>query len=39
LINSPTSFHMAPHREWFCECKMYNGGDVFLEDDSTIPKS
>jgi hypothetical protein len=26
---------MTPHREWFCEYEMYNGGNVFLGDDST----
>lgn len=26
---------MTPHREWFCEYEKYNGGDVFLRDDST----
>jgi hypothetical protein len=35
LINSGASFHMTPHREWFCEYEKYNGGDVFLGDDST----
>jgi hypothetical protein len=35
LIDSGVSFHMTPHREWFCEYEKYNGGDVFLRDDST----
>jgi hypothetical protein len=26
---------MTPHKEWFCEYEKYNGGDVFLGDDST----
>jgi hypothetical protein len=26
LINSGASFHMTPHREWFCEYEKYNGG-------------
>jgi hypothetical protein len=26
---------MTPHREWFCEYEKYEGGDVFLGDDST----
>jgi hypothetical protein len=26
---------MTPHREWFCEYEKYDGGDVFLGDDST----
>jgi hypothetical protein len=35
LINSVVSYHMNPHREWFCEYEKYDGGDVFLGDDST----
>jgi hypothetical protein len=26
---------MTPHREWFNEYKNYDGGEVFLGDDST----
>jgi hypothetical protein len=26
---------MNPHREWFCEYERYDGGNVFLGDDST----
>jgi hypothetical protein len=26
---------MNPHREWFSEYEKYDGGDVFLGDDST----
>ena len=26
---------MNPHKEWFSEYEKYNGGDVFLGDDST----
>ena len=26
---------MTPHREWFFEYEKYDGGDVFLGDDST----
>eukprot|EP00253_Pinus_taeda_P034618 PITA_34618 len=33
LIDSGASFHFTPHREWFCEYKKYEGGDVFLGDD------
>jgi hypothetical protein len=29
------SFHMNPHREWLCEYERYDGGNVFLGDDST----
>jgi hypothetical protein len=25
---------MTPHGEWFCEYERYDGGDVFLVDDS-----
>jgi hypothetical protein len=35
LIDSGVSCHMTPHREWFCEYEKYDGGDVFLGDDST----
>jgi hypothetical protein len=34
LIESSTSFHMNPHREWFCEYEKYDGGNVFLGNDS-----
>jgi hypothetical protein len=34
LIESSASYHMTPHREWFCEYEKYYGGDVFLGDDS-----
>jgi hypothetical protein len=26
---------MTPHREWFSEYQKYDGGDVFLGDEST----
>ena len=26
---------MTPHREWFCEYERYDGGNVFLGDEST----
>jgi hypothetical protein len=35
LIKSGASYHMTPHREWFSEYEKYDGGDVFLGDDST----
>jgi hypothetical protein len=35
LIESGAYFHMTPHREWFCEYERYDGGNVFLGDDST----
>ena len=34
LIDSGASFHFTPHREWFCEYEKYDGGDVFLGDDT-----
>ena len=34
LIDSGASCHMTPHREWLCEYEKYNGGDVYLGDDS-----
>jgi len=34
LIDSGASFHLTPHREWFCEYEKYDGGDVFLGDDN-----
>jgi hypothetical protein len=35
LVESGASFHMTPHKEWFCEYERYDGGNVFLGDDST----
>jgi hypothetical protein len=35
LVKSGAYFHMTPHRDWFCEYDRYEGGDVFLGDDST----
>ena len=35
LVDSGASFHMTLHREWFCEYERYDGGNVFLGDDST----
>jgi hypothetical protein len=35
LSDSGTSFHMTPHREWFYEYEKYDGGNVFLGNDST----
>jgi hypothetical protein len=35
LIDSGASYHMTPHREWLSEYEKYDGGDVFLGDDST----
>jgi hypothetical protein len=35
LVDSGASFYMNPHRKWFCEYERYDGGNVFLGDDST----
>jgi hypothetical protein len=35
LIDSGASYHMTPQREWFSEYEKYDGGDIFLGDDST----
>ena len=35
LIDLGVSFHMTPHKGWFCEYEKYNGGDSFLGDEST----
>ena len=35
FIDSGASFHMTPHRDWFCEYEKYDGGNVFLGNDST----
>lgn len=34
LIDLGASFHMTPHRQWFCEYEKFDGGEVFLGDDS-----
>jgi hypothetical protein len=34
LVYLGSSFHMTPHKEWFYESKRYDGGNVFLGDDS-----
>eukprot|EP00253_Pinus_taeda_P019251 PITA_19251 len=34
LIDSGASFHFTPHREWLCKYDKYDGGDVFLRDES-----
>jgi hypothetical protein len=35
LVDFSASFHMTPHREWFYKYERYDGGNVFLGDDST----
>jgi hypothetical protein len=34
LVDSGASFYMTPHREWLCEYERYDGGNVFLGDDT-----
>ena len=34
LVDSGGSCHTTSHREWLCEYEKYNGGDVYLGDDS-----
>jgi hypothetical protein len=35
LIESRACYHMKPHREWFYKYERYEGGDMFLGDEST----
>jgi hypothetical protein len=35
LVDSDESFHMNSHRYWLCEYERYDGGNVFLGDNST----
>jgi hypothetical protein len=35
LVDLSVSFHMTLHREWFCKYEKYDGGNVFLGNDST----
>jgi hypothetical protein len=35
LIDSEASYHMKPHREWFCKYDQHDGGEVFLGDELT----
>jgi hypothetical protein len=35
LIDSGASFSYDTSQEWFCEYERYEGGDVFLGDEST----
>lgn len=34
LIDLGASYYMNPHKEWFSSYKGYDGGDVFLGDNS-----
>ena len=36
LIDSGASFHMNPYGEWFFDYEKYDGGDVFLGDNSVV---
>lgn len=36
IVELGASFHMTPHREWFCEYERYGDGDVLLGGDSKI---
>jgi hypothetical protein len=35
FIELGSSYHMKPHREWLCKYEQYEGGEVFLGDEST----
>jgi hypothetical protein len=35
LVKLGASFHMTSHRGCFCEYERYDGGNVFLGDEST----
>ena len=35
MIESGASFNMTPLRDWFYEYEKYDGGNVFLGNDST----
>jgi hypothetical protein len=35
LVESGAYFHMTLHMEWFCKYERYDGGNVFLCDNST----
>jgi hypothetical protein len=35
LVDSGATFHMTPHREWFCEYERYDGGNIFVGNDLT----
>ncbi|XP_061352889.1 uncharacterized protein LOC133297716 [Gastrolobium bilobum] len=35
IIDTGASFHMTPHREWFCTYESYSGGTVRMGDDTT----
>lgn len=36
FIDSGASFHMTSHRDWFLKYEKYNGGEVYLGDDSHL---
>lgn len=37
LIDSGCSFHMTPHKEWFSTYEKYDGGEIYLDDNSSYP--
>lgn len=36
LIDSGASFHMTLHRDWFSTYESFDGGKVYLGDDSNL---
>ena len=36
LIDSGASFHMTPNRNWFSKYEIFNGGKVYLGDNSVL---
>ena len=36
LIDSYASFHMIPNRNWFSKYENFNGGKVYLGDNSVL---
>ena len=36
LIDLGASFHMTSHRSWFSKYEVFNGGKVYLSDDSHL---
>ena len=36
LIDSDASFHMTSHQNWFSKYEVFDGGKVYLGDDSHL---
>ena len=36
LVDSSASFHMTSHRNWFSKYEEFDGGKVYLGDDSHL---